>query len=73
MSLEQFKVLECAYCGQLVYKRVSYKVSRCPMCKKKLQGAPIKLCQTAKEATAFIKQQKLKNAAAEGDLFESFG
>lgn len=73
MPSKEFKVLRCGHCGTLTYKRAMYKNARCPICRKKLTGDPIKLFGTAKDAIAFIKQQKLAQATKGGPLFETFG
>lgn len=66
-------MLRCGHCGTLTYKRVAYKNPSCPICQKKLNGDPIQLFGTAKEAITFIKQQKLAQATEGGPLFETFG
>lgn len=73
MPPNQFKVLQCEHCGTLTYKRLTYKTVKCPICQKKMAGDPVELFSSARDAIAYIKEQKLRNAPAQGDWFETFG
>ncbi|MFX1296437.1 MAG: hypothetical protein ACFFD2_16480 [Promethearchaeota archaeon] len=64
--------MRCEHCNTLTYKRLSHKTVRCPICKKKLMGEPIKFFTTAHDAVSFIKQEKMKEAPKGGNWFENF-
>jgi hypothetical protein len=69
MPENKYKVVKCEHCGILTYKNSRYKTMKCPMCRKPLEGEPMKFFAKVKEAIAYIKQQKLREKATEGDNF----
>ena len=71
--MTQFKVLKCDNCDTWTYKRTEHKTVRCPKCSKKLEGKPIELFDSARDAIDYIKQEKMKNSTPSGGLFETFG
>jgi len=71
--MTQFKVMKCEHCGNLTYKRLEHETVRCPTCQAKMKSEPVTICDTAKEAVTYIKDQKLQNAPKGGNLFERFG
>jgi ribosomal protein L37AE/L43A len=72
MPENQYKVVRCAQCETLTYKRVGQKVNRCPICHAKLEGEPLQTFADARAAIAYIKQQKLTQAQNKGGWFETF-
>lgn len=72
MSEKKFRVLECENCETLTYKRTSHKTVKCPLCGTTLTGDPIELFDTAKEATAYIKQTKLDQGSEAEKWYETF-
>jgi len=72
MPVNQYKVVRCAQCETLTYKRVGQKVNRCPICQAKLEGEPLKVFADARAAIAYIKQQKLTGTSKQGGWFETF-
>jgi len=72
MSEKKFRVLECEHCEALTYKRMSHKTVKCPLCNTTLKGDPIELFDTAKEATAYIKQTKLERGPEDEKWYETF-
>ncbi len=73
MSETQFRVLQCEHCHALTYKRAEHKTIRCPNCQEKLVGEALATFTNAKDAIAYIKAQKMKNAPQDGNWFETFG
>jgi len=70
--MTQFKVLQCANCGTLTYKRLDFKTVRCPRCQAKMTGDPVQIFETAREATKFIQGENMKYASQSDEWFETF-